>query len=96
MNPQNLQAAASSIGTLAKVAVLGGLGVYGAANSIFNVEGGHRAIVFNRLGGIKDKVGPLRTGKLLWGSSGGDTRDRQPTSLPRPLPGTRCTPRART
>jgi hypothetical protein len=37
-----------------KVAVAGGLGVYGLSNSIFNVEGGHRAIVFNRIVGIKD------------------------------------------
>lgn len=41
---------------LAKVAVLGGLGLYTALNSFYNVEGGHRAIVFNRLGGIKDEV----------------------------------------
>jgi prohibitin 2 len=54
--PPNIAALAGSVGTLAKVVVLGGLGVYGAANSIFNVEGGHRAIVFNRLVGIKDKV----------------------------------------
>jgi prohibitin 2 len=25
-------------------------------NSLYNVEGGHRAIVFNRIQGIKDKV----------------------------------------
>mmetsp|Transcript_10896 Transcript_10896/g.20741 ORF Transcript_10896/g.20741 Transcript_10896/m.20741 type:complete len:318 (+) Transcript_10896:111-1064(+) len=29
---------------------------YAAANSLFNVEGGHRAIVFNRFVGIKDTV----------------------------------------
>jgi hypothetical protein len=38
------------------VLVGGGLAVYGAANSLFNVEGGHRAIVFNRLVGIKEEV----------------------------------------
>ncbi|XVF14867.1 hypothetical protein REPUB_Repub09cG0097900 [Reevesia pubescens] len=42
--------------TLLKIGVLGGLGIYGAANSFYNVDGGHRAIVFNRIGGIKDKV----------------------------------------
>ncbi|XVF14865.1 hypothetical protein REPUB_Repub09cG0097800 [Reevesia pubescens] len=42
--------------TLLKIGVLGGLGIYGVANSIYNVDGGHRAIVFNRIGGIKDKV----------------------------------------
>jgi hypothetical protein len=52
--PQALSAAA--IGNLAKVLVGGGLAVYGATHSIFNVEGGHRAIVFNRLVGIKDTV----------------------------------------
>ena len=52
--PQALSAAA--IGNLAKVLVGGGLAVYGATNSLFNVEGGHRAIVFNRLVGIKDTV----------------------------------------
>eukprot|EP00898_Chlorokybus_atmophyticus_P006176 jgi/Chlat1/655/Chrsp103S01058 len=39
-----------------RAAVLGGLGLYGVANSLYNVEGGHRAIVFNRIVGIKDKV----------------------------------------
>lgn len=35
----------------------GGLGLlYAASNCLFNVEGGHRGIVFNRLGGIKDAV----------------------------------------
>ena len=44
-------------GGLARVLLLGGAAVYGASQSIFNVEGGHRAIVFNRLTGIKDEVG---------------------------------------
>ncbi|TVU03781.1 hypothetical protein EJB05_03514 [Eragrostis curvula] len=48
-------------GKLAKVAVLGGAAVYAAFNSFYNVEGGHRAIVFNRLEGIKDKVYPEGT-----------------------------------
>lgn len=41
---------------LVKVGVVGGLGLYAATNSLYNVEGGHRAIVFNRLIGVKDKV----------------------------------------
>ena len=41
---------------LIKVGILGALGVYGVANSLYNVEGGHRAVVFNRIYGIKDKV----------------------------------------
>jgi len=42
--------------TLAKLGIIGGIGLYAAANSLYNVEGGHRAIVFNRLVGVKDKV----------------------------------------
>ena len=41
---------------LIKLGVVGGLGLYGAINSLYNVEGGHRAIVFNRIIGVKDKV----------------------------------------
>jgi prohibitin 2 len=44
------------VGRLLQVLVVGGAGVYGIANSLFNVEGGHRAIVFNRLSGIKEQV----------------------------------------
>jgi len=55
---------------LVKVAVLGGAAVYAAMSSLYNVEGGHRAIVFNRIQGIKDKV---------WAP-----RARIPFSLPTP------------
>ena len=44
---------------LAKVAAVGAIGLYVATNSLYNVEGGHRAIVFNRLEGIRDKVSSL-------------------------------------
>ena len=47
-------------GRLARVLVLGAAAVYGASNSLFNVEGGHRAIVFNRITGVKDEVGKNR------------------------------------
>lgn len=47
------------VAALLKVGIIGGLVVYGAANSLYNVEGGHRAIVFNRVVGVKDKVIPL-------------------------------------
>jgi hypothetical protein len=43
-------------GALVKAALVGGAGLYAALNSFYNVEGGHRAIVFNRIEGIKDKV----------------------------------------
>ena len=46
----------NAIGGLGRALLLGGATIYGAANSLFNVEGGHRAIVFNRLSGIKDTV----------------------------------------
>lgn len=44
------------VGRLLQVLAVGGAGVYGLANSLFNVEGGHRAIVFNRVIGIKDQA----------------------------------------
>lgn len=43
-------------GRLAQLIIAGGATVYGLANSLFNVEGGHRAIVFNRVLGVKDTV----------------------------------------
>ncbi|URE10970.1 Mitochondrial prohibitin complex protein 2 [Musa troglodytarum] len=46
---------------LPKVAILGGAGLYAAVNSLYNVEGGHRDIGFNRIYGIKDKVYPEGT-----------------------------------
>ncbi|KAJ1292767.1 hypothetical protein BS78_01G015600 [Paspalum vaginatum] len=52
-------------GALVKVAVLGGVGLYAALNSFYNVEGGHRAIVFNRIEGIKDKVYPEGTHLMI-------------------------------
>ncbi|KAL7109285.1 hypothetical protein ACP275_06G166200 [Erythranthe tilingii] len=50
---------------LIKLGVVAGLGIYGVANSLYNVEGGHRAIVFNRIGGIKDEVYPEGTHFIL-------------------------------
>lgn len=52
MNAQSINAASA----LTRVVLLGGAALYGASQSLFNVEGGHRAIVFNRLVGIKDTV----------------------------------------
>jgi prohibitin 2 len=42
--------------TAAKVLLLGGAVFYAATNCLYNVEGGHRATVFNRIQGIKDRV----------------------------------------
>lgn len=41
---------------LIKFGAVIGIGLYAAGNSLYNVEGGHRAIVFNRIVGVKDKV----------------------------------------
>ncbi len=49
---------------LAKVVIFGGAAVYGLTNSLFNVEGGHRAILFNRIGGLSEKV--RRLGDDAW------------------------------
>ncbi|KAH0876538.1 hypothetical protein HID58_063932 [Brassica napus] len=40
-----------ALSALLKVSVIGGLGVYAITNSLYNVEGGHRAVMFNRLTG---------------------------------------------
>ena len=32
----------------------GAAAVYGASQSVYTVDGGHRAIIFNRIGGIQD------------------------------------------
>ena len=50
----------NAAGRLARTVLLGGAAVYGITNSLFNVEGGHRAIVFNRFGGLKDKARQLQ------------------------------------
>jgi hypothetical protein len=42
--------------TLLRLGIIGGVGLYVAFKSLYNVEGGHRAIVFNRIHGIKDRV----------------------------------------
>ena len=46
------KAAASATGALAGAAALG----YGAYNSVYTVQGGHRAVVFNRITGMKGQV----------------------------------------
>ncbi|KAF2552894.1 hypothetical protein F2Q68_00036200 [Brassica cretica] len=44
-----------------QVGIIGGLGLYAATQNLYNVDGGHRAIMFNRLVGVKDKVYPEGT-----------------------------------
>ena len=47
---------AGAIAGAVQAIVYGGGATYGLYNSLFNVEGGHRAIVYNRVVGVKDKV----------------------------------------
>lgn len=44
------------ISGIVQTAVFGGAGAYGLYHSFFNVEGGHRAIVYNRFVGIREKT----------------------------------------
>ena len=47
---------AGLISGVVQTVVYGGAATYGLYNSLFNVEGGHRAIVYNRVVGVKEKV----------------------------------------
>ena len=60
------QGAGGGAGRLASTLLVGGAALYGASQSLFNVEGGHRAIVFNRLSGIKDRVRRMLTACHLY------------------------------
>jgi hypothetical protein len=64
MNPQLLNMLSNNVGTVVRLAVFGSVAVYGATNSLFNVEGGHRAVVFNRVVGVKEDVSWIRCGLL--------------------------------
>ncbi|XP_024008620.1 LOW QUALITY PROTEIN: prohibitin-6, mitochondrial [Eutrema salsugineum] len=65
MNFKNVNVPKGPRGGVIAAVLLGGLGLYGATHTFYNVEGGHRAIVFNRLVGIKDKVYPEGTHLLM-------------------------------
>ncbi|KAF7069226.1 hypothetical protein CFC21_074887 [Triticum aestivum] len=56
-----MPSAPAGAGALVKLGLLGGAALYLGNKTLYNVEGGHRAIVFNRLEGIKDKVYPEGT-----------------------------------
>eukprot|EP00535_Pseudo-nitzschia_heimii_P008790 CAMPEP_0197182872 /NCGR_PEP_ID=MMETSP1423-20130617/6995_1 /TAXON_ID=476441 /ORGANISM="Pseudo-nitzschia heimii, Strain UNC1101" /LENGTH=321 /DNA_ID=CAMNT_0042633375 /DNA_START=89 /DNA_END=1054 /DNA_ORIENTATION=+ len=49
------RAAAAAAQSVTALAVAGGL-AYGTYNSMYTVQGGHRAVVFNRLVGMKDSI----------------------------------------
>ncbi|XP_047084080.1 prohibitin-1, mitochondrial-like [Lolium rigidum] len=57
--------APAGAGAMVKLALAGGALWFGATNTLYNVEGGHRAIVFNRFEGIKDKVYPEGTHLII-------------------------------
>jgi prohibitin 2 len=49
--------AGSAAGRLAGVGVMGAAGVaYGGSSCLFNVEGGHRAVMYHRFGGVQQTV----------------------------------------
>lgn len=44
------------ISSLVSVLIGGGALTYAGYNSLFTVEGGHRAVMYNRVVGVKDQV----------------------------------------
>ncbi|KAK1699075.1 hypothetical protein QYE76_015772 [Lolium multiflorum] len=57
--------APAGAGAMVKLALASGALWFGATTTLYNVEGGHRAIVFNRFEGIKDKVYPEGTHLII-------------------------------
>lgn len=60
-NPLNdlagrLNKAPKGVGIGMKLLALGGAAAYGISQSMYTVEGGHRAIIFSRIGGIQREV----------------------------------------
>jgi hypothetical protein len=53
---------AAALANMVKLVIGGTAAAWGISNSLFNVEGGHRAIVFNRLVGIKETVRGFSSG----------------------------------
>jgi prohibitin 2 len=44
------------LGGIFATVAMGGAAVYGAYNSLWTVEGGHRGVMFNRIGGVGDEI----------------------------------------
>ncbi|CAN0876600.1 Prohibitin-6, mitochondrial [Linum grandiflorum] len=59
-NPKNINYGQAG-SRLGKIGVAAGVVIYAATHCLYNVEGGHRAIVFNRVTGVKNKVFPEGT-----------------------------------
>lgn len=64
----------AAIANLVKLVIGGTAAAWGVNNSLFNVEGGHRAIVFNRLVGIKETVRLCVVDGGRWMEEGGGRR----------------------
>ncbi|VVD02456.1 unnamed protein product [Leptidea sinapis] len=45
-----------SVTRMVKTASVLGAAAYGVSQSVFNVDGGHRAIMFNRIGGVQNEI----------------------------------------
>lgn len=56
MNLKNAGPPNKAVATIAGVLAGAGLVSYGAYDSLFTVEGGHRAVMFNRIGGVKNEI----------------------------------------
>lgn len=52
------QGGPKGLGLGLKLVAFAGAAVYGVSQSMFTVEGGHRAIIFSRIGGIQSQVFP--------------------------------------
>lgn len=56
MSGGSSQILANVLGRLARVSFAIGVGVTAAQSSLYVVNGGQRAVVFNRLSGVEDRV----------------------------------------
>lgn len=51
-----MAAAARTLNFVYRMAVPGAIGAYAVSQSLFDVKGGSRAVIFDRLSGVKDEV----------------------------------------
>ena len=69
MDPQQLRnvklPSSGAAGAVARSVALAGVGIYALSQSLYNVEGGQRGIIYNRLTGIAEKVKPEGTHVLI-------------------------------
>merc|ERR1719440_2670390 len=69
MDPQQLRnvklPSSGAAGAVVRSVALAGVGLYALSQSLYNVEGGQRGIIYNRLTGIAEKVKPEGTHVLI-------------------------------